>query len=310
MKSIASFCFLVAGGLKQSSAFLTVKTPTAFGTTSKIRQLAIFTTSEATQIDSIQQDANKDLLLLDQTTVESAAESTFRAEKLLGVSTATAILSYLVLSHSDTSIVQSISPTLQHLTTNAVSHTWGAYQSVLAENPITTKACTSATVYSIGDVIAQKAEGLEGLDELDKGRVLRSLLAGGIGHGPLSHVWYNLSEEFFNHVVHLTDWWSFLPKIVVDQTIWGPIWNSTYILLLGMMKRESIEKMFGDVQSTTIPLFLDGLKLWPIAHCVTYGLVPVENRLLWVDLVEILWVSILAKRANEQSMTKLDGVKI
>jgi len=76
------------------------------------------------------------------------------------------------------------------------------------------------------------------------------------------------------------------------------------------MKRESIEKMFGDVQSTTVPLFLDGLKLWPISHCVTYGLVPVENRLLWVDLVEILWVSILAKRANEQAMTKLDGVKI
>ena len=98
-------------------------------------------------------------------------------------------------------------------------------------------------------------------------------------------------------MIHLTAWWSFLPKIVVDQTVWGPIWNSLYILLIGFMRQESMGKMVDDVRSTTVPLFLDGLKLWPLAHCVTYGLVPVENRLLWVDMVEILWVSMLATKA-------------
>lgn len=34
------------------------------------------------------------------------------------------------------------------------------------------------------------------------------------------------------------------------------------------------------------------------AHCITYGLIPVENRLLWVDFVEILWVTILATQAS------------
>ncbi len=37
-----------------------------------------------------------------------------------------------------------------------------------------------------------------------------------------------------------------------------------------------------------------GWKLWPFAHLVTYGLVPVEQRLLWVDCVEIVWVTILS----------------
>jgi protein Mpv17 len=106
-----------------------------------------------------------------------------------------------------------------------------------------------------------------------------------------------VSEHFFTNFAHLTAWWSFLPKIAVDQTVWGPIWNSTYILLIGLMKREALEKMVGDVRTTTFPLFLDGLKLWPLAHCVTYGLIPEENRLLWVDLVEIVWVSIMATKA-------------
>lgn len=51
------------------------------------------------------------------------------------------------------------------------------------------------------------------------------------------------------------------------------------------------------MKKSTIPLFISGLRLWPLAHCVTYGLIPVENRLAWVDLVEILWVTILASQA-------------
>lgn len=86
--------------------------------------------------------------------------------------------------------------------------------------------------------------------------------------------------------------------VILDQTTWGPFWNNSYILLLGLMKRESLSNIWSDVKRTTIPLIVSGLKLWPLAHCVTYGLIPVENRLLWVDFVEILWVTILATQAN------------
>lgn len=81
------------------------------------------------------------------------------------------------------------------------------------------------------------------------------------------------------------------------QTTWGPFWNNTYILLLGIMQLSKPEKIFGEMKRTTIPLIVSGLKLWPLAHLVTYGLIPVENRLLWVDLVEIIWVTILATAA-------------
>jgi protein Mpv17 len=172
------------------------------------------------------------------------------------------------------------------------------YSNILKSAPIMTKAATSATVYTIGDIIAQKSTGTE-LGDIDRMRTLRSMLAGGIGHGPLSHYWYHISDFLFNNVLHWTAWWSFIPKVVLDQSFWGPIWNNSYILLLGLMQRESLESMLGNVKKTTIPLILSGLKLWPLAHCVTYGLVPTEYRLLWVDMVEILWVVILATTAAE-----------
>ena len=173
---------------------------------------------------------------------------------------------------------------------------WNRYMSVLTEHPIATKAMTSASVYAIGDVVAQSTEGRT-MKDLDRMRTLRSLTAGLIGHGPLSHVWYNFSEGLFTSTLHWTAWWSFIPKVVLDQSLWGPIWNNTYIVLLGLMKRDSVEAIIGDIKRTTIPLVVSGLKLWPLAHCVTYGLIPVENRLLWVDTVEILWVSIMATQA-------------
>jgi protein Mpv17 len=70
------------------------------------------------------------------------------------------------------------------------------------------------------------------------------------------------------------------------------------------------------MKRTTIPLIISGLKLWPFVHCITYGVIPLENRLLWVDAVEIVWVTILASQANQEekvdegsSMAKEENVQ-
>jgi protein Mpv17 len=174
---------------------------------------------------------------------------------------------------------------------------WQQYTMSVTDHPIATKACTSATVYTIGDIIAQRTAGATSMAELDRLRVTRSMIAGLIGHGPMSHFWYNFCDGFFADTLHITAWWAFIPKVIVDQTFWGPFWNNSYILLLGLMKMERLDTIWEDVKKSTIPLVISGLKLWPLAHLVTYGLIPVENRLLWVDMVEIVWVTVLATQA-------------
>ena len=194
--------------------------------------------------------------------------------------------------------------TWEEVVTRIPMDVWLQYSGTLAENPIATKACTSATVYTLGDIIAQRTEGT-GVAELDRSRIVRSLAAGLIGHGPLSHVWYQVCDGFFDNVLMWTAWWVFLPKVIVDQLLWGPFWNNTYIVMLGVMKGQDNHEIWEDVKRTTVPLIVSGLKLWPAAHMVTYGLIPVEHRLLWVDLVEILWVTILATQASGNKVETL-----
>ncbi|XP_022764043.1 uncharacterized protein LOC111309274 isoform X2 [Durio zibethinus] len=53
-----------------------------------------------------------------------------------------------------------------------------------------------------------------------------------------------------------------------------------------------------------------GWKLWPFAHVITYGVIPVEQRLLWVDCVELIWVTILSTYSNEKSEARISEATV
>ena len=43
------------------------------------------------------------------------------------------------------------------------------------------------------------------------------------------------------------------------------------------------------------PCLIAGWKFWPFAHALTYSVVPLHLRVLWVDTLEVAWVAILSK---------------
>ncbi|CAG9460815.1 unnamed protein product [Pedinophyceae sp. YPF-701] len=194
--------------------------------------------------------------------------------------------------------------TMYEVLTRVPKDNWLWYESCLENNPILAKATISGIVYTIGDLTAQTYEG-RGLDDLDRGRVLRSGLAGFIGHGPLSHCWYLFCDSAFaNLYIPPSNWLSSeanvtLAKVLVDQTAWSFTWNSIYYLLLGAMRFERPKQTLKTIGETWYTLLSAGWKLWPFAHIITYGVVPQEHRLLWVDMVEIVWVTILSFIGNQ-----------
>ena len=54
-------------------------------------------------------------------------------------------------------------------------------------------------------------------------------------------------------------------------------------------------------------------QLWPFVHIITYGVIPSEHKVLWVDSVDILWAFILCVMVNEKrdstvkAIASLDG---
>ncbi|XAR68373.1 hypothetical protein NMG60_11003473 [Bertholletia excelsa] len=182
----------------------------------------------------------------------------------------------------------------------APQHNWSAYEEALKTNPVLAKMAISGIVYSIGDWIAQCYEG-KPLFEFDRARMFRSGLVGFTLHGSLSHYYYQFCEELFPS----QDWWVVPAKVIFDQTAWAAVWNSIYYTVLGFLRFESPVSIFSELKATFWPMLTAGWKLWPFAHLITYGVIPVEQRLLWVDCVELIWVTILSTYSNEKAEARI-----
>ncbi|CEM25282.1 unnamed protein product [Vitrella brassicaformis CCMP3155] len=196
--------------------------------------------------------------------------------------------------------------TTLEIATRVLPANWGAYLGVLAAKPVLVKALTSGTAYTLGDGIAQITEGT-GLGGLDRARVARNGFAGLVGHGPLSHYWYILSESFFASI-GITAWWAVFPKLVVDLTLWGPFFCSIYLAINGFLEGKRPEHVLDGIRTNVIPLCIQGAKFWGIVGLATYSVIPIDQRLLWVDLMELFWVTILSTTYNrkEQKEAKAD----
>lgn len=55
-----------------------------------------------------------------------------------------------------------------------------------------------------------------------------------------------------------------------------------------------MEQVRSDVQERIWPVVFRGWRFWPLAHIVTYGVIPPRHRVLWVNMLDLLWSSILA----------------
>lgn len=186
--------------------------------------------------------------------------------------------------------------TIYEILKYAPLHNWAAYEEALKTNPVLAKMMISGVVYSLGDWIAQCYEG-KPLFDFDRTRMFRSGLVGFTLHGSLSHYYYYFCEALFPS----QDWWVVPAKVLFDQTAWAALWNSIYYVALGLLRFESPVTIFSELKATFVPMLTAGWKLWPFAHLITYGVVPVEQRLLWVDCVELVWVTILSTYSNEKS---------
>ncbi|GFS41097.1 peroxisomal membrane 22 kDa (Mpv17/PMP22) family protein [Actinidia rufa] len=190
--------------------------------------------------------------------------------------------------------------TLYEILRYAPEHNWIAYEEALKNNPVLAKMVISGVVYSIGDWIAQ-CYGGKPLFEFDRTRMFRSGLVGFLLHGSLSHYYYRLCEALFP----FDDWWVVPAKVAFDQTVWSAVWNSIYFVVSGLLRLESQANISNELKATFWPMLTAGWKLWPFAHLITYGVILVEQRLLWVDCVELLWVTILSTYSNEKSEARI-----
>mmetsp|Transcript_11890 Transcript_11890/g.51198 ORF Transcript_11890/g.51198 Transcript_11890/m.51198 type:complete len:434 (-) Transcript_11890:857-2158(-) len=173
-----------------------------------------------------------------------------------------------------------------------------AYQQSVFNNPLPTKALTSGVAYTLGDFTCQLSQGKK-ITTVDLKRSLRSGIAGFLIHGPMCHYWLQWTEENLSFDGAL---WAIPVKVVADQTVWSLFLNSAYTTCIMSLQGMGPERIKGEIQATWWNALSAGWRFWPFVHSLTFSpIIPQDFKLLFVDCVEVVWVTILSAAVNRDS---------
>jgi len=84
------------------------------------------------------------------------------------------------------------------------------------------------------------------------------------------------------------------------KTVWSLYLNAMYSFLIGTLAFRNPAEVWKDVKATSWPALRSSWRFWPFVHCISFShAVPLDLKLLWVDVMEIVWVTILSRVANQ-----------
>lgn len=161
------------------------------------------------------------------------------------------------------------------------------YKTALVKHPYAVQSVQTGALLWLGDVIAQK--GLES-KEYDKMRAAR-MTAMGIMIGPSVHVWYLTLERFLGKKKDLR---TGLTKVAIDQLLFAPIVLVVFISTLSTLEGKSLSEIQTKVRAEFKDLIIANYKLWPAVQVINFTLVPVEYRVLFLQVVAVGWNTFLA----------------
>lgn len=164
--------------------------------------------------------------------------------------------------------------------------TWAWYIKRLNSKPVETKALTSAAIFSLSDLISQ----LIGQRDLSIKRNILAALWGAVWAGPTAHYWQNLMHKMLPG----KDMRSVLMKVVLDQLTYGPLNNIANLMFFSLLvESKGVGHLLTHVKNEYPTIQLNGWKLWPAAAMFNYRYIPLNLRVLFLNLVALGWTTFL-----------------
>ncbi|KAK3393656.1 hypothetical protein B0H63DRAFT_458739 [Podospora didyma] len=179
----------------------------------------------------------------------------------------------------------------------------GWYQARLAARPLLTQAVTTSILFGIGDIAAQQLVDRKGIEKHDLARTGRMALYGGVVFGPAAATWFQiLSRKVAFKSANTT----MLARVACDQGLFAPAFIGVFLgsmaVLEGSSPSEKLSRSYWEALSTN-------WMIWPFVQMVNFKLVPLQHRLLFVNIISIGWNCYLSYLNSDASETKVLGEK-
>ncbi|EEP77519.1 conserved hypothetical protein [Uncinocarpus reesii 1704] len=162
------------------------------------------------------------------------------------------------------------------------------YQARLARNPLLTQSIGSAVLFGAGDVLAQQLVDRVGIENHNYARTGRMALYGGAIFGPAAATWYKFLAR---NVALKNRTLTLVARVCSDQLLFTPTHLFAFLSSMSVMEgNDPIEKL----RTSFLPAYKANLMLWPWVQAANFSLVPLEHRVLVVNVVSLGWNCILS----------------
>jgi len=173
------------------------------------------------------------------------------------------------------------------------------YLGQLSTRPLFTKCASGAVLFGIGDLFAQHACNFRRNDKISisetTSRAFKMALWGGLFNSGLGHAWYNIVEK----IATLPGPLGTVQRIAYDQSLWSPLTNLGFFTYHALYDGRGFVGVQKEISAKYWPTLKTNWQVWPLVHCVTYTMVPLKLRVLWVGFVGVFWSTFLSYMAND-----------
>lgn len=174
-----------------------------------------------------------------------------------------------------------------------MSFVWAAYNRALAAQPLVVKSLTSFTGFTAGDLLAQK--GVEGKEEIDFMRTARMASFGLLWHGPSGHYFY----QFLDAKLPGTAMTTVAAKVGIDQVLWNPIFSVVFFTYLGVADGKGQAEIVKKIETDLPTAVMGSWAYWVPAHTVNFRFIAPEQRLLYINCMQIAFNVFLSFLGNK-----------
>jgi len=173
----------------------------------------------------------------------------------------------------------------------------------LEARPLLTKSFTSFSGFIAGDAIAQ----LYGGEKYDYWRTARFAAYGFLIHAPACHAWYGLLDSRISPKAP-TSTRAVITKMAVDQLLFTPIATVIFYTIIKTMEGQS-DRIMSTIKEKFWPTLLAGYTVWPLAHLINFKFIANNQRVLYINVVNIGWNVILCRIASAKSKDRIEDKK-
>uniref|UniRef100_A0A1B6EVZ7 Mitochondrial inner membrane protein Mpv17 n=1 Tax=Cuerna arida TaxID=1464854 RepID=A0A1B6EVZ7_9HEMI len=174
-----------------------------------------------------------------------------------------------------------------------------SYGNLLRLYPVTMQATQTGIIMGSADIIAQTLIEKRNFNGIEWNRCARYASIG-LLIGPTVGIWYRVLEyQFGSGGVKVL-----FKKIACDQLIFAPIFLGCLMFTIDTLKGTPMQEIREDLKHNYPEVLLSNYKVWPFVQVINFYFVPLHFRVLFVQMISVMWNTYLSWKINSNKLTK------